>query len=213
MFISSKDSLNISYIYCIFGSNNFLSSFQITIYLLLYHWGRRSFVISSLSDVKHLIWTDTTPQENKQCISYTKCLLLSLGGRGNHFDHMVVIYHPMAYELLCSLPPFSPQIWALALFHRSKVNLLLELLNPGGSSESSGEIFVNTNDQATSLLGLSPWRDSLVKWLLSWALKLDCLTMIPSFATNDWELVGKLFSLSGPQLPQLQNWGNIINIT
>lgn len=90
--------------------------------------------------------------------------------------------------------------------------MLLELLNPGGSSESSGEIFVNTNDQATSLLGLSPWWDSLVKWLLSGALKLDCLTMIPSFATNDWELVGKLFSLPGPQLPQLQNGGNI-NIT
>ena len=212
MFISSKDSLNISYIYCIFGSNNFLSSFQINIYLLLRHWGR-SFAISSLSDVKHLIWTETTPQENKQCISYTKCLLLSLGVSGNHFDHMVGIYHLMAYELLCYLPPFSPQIWALALFQWSEVNLLLEFLNTRGSSESSGAIFLNTNDQATSLLGLSPWWNSLVKWLLSWVLKLDCLTIIPSFATKDWKLVGKLFSLSRPQLPLLQNEGNIINIT
>lgn len=189
MLISSKDSLNISYIYCIFGSNNFLSSFQITTYLLLHHWGRRSFVISSLSEVKHLIWTETTAQENKQCISYAKCLIPSLGGSGNHFDHMVGIYHPTAHEQLCCLPPFSPQAWALTLFQRSEVILLLDKAFKTWKLFRilRGDIFYfNTNDRATPLSGLSQGWDSSVKWLLSWDLKSDCLSMTPSFATQDW---------------------------
>lgn len=132
MFISSKNSLNILYIYCIFGSNNFLLSFQIPTYLLLHHWGRRSFVISSLSDMKHLIWTVTTAQENKQCISYSKCLLPSLGDSGNHFEHMVGVYHQITQENLCCLSPFSP----LDL-HTGSLSKKPELVNSGSSAEFS----------------------------------------------------------------------------
>lgn len=161
MFISSEYSLNISYIYCIFGSNNFLSSLQITTYLLLHHWGRRSFVINSLSDVKHLILTETNAQENKQCISYAKCLLPSLGGSGNHFDHMVGIYHPMAHEHLYCLPPFSSQTWALALFQRTKVRLLSNRTSkPRKLIRIPKEISLNANYQATPSSGLSQGWDN-----------------------------------------------------